>query len=1521
MKIIQRRFLFMPQTIAFGLTIGLVVLSLVCVRIFNSAFLYADSRHLTATISGENGSVNFSPGVNNAVVDFKYVKSGSYASDSKTYDAKIVIRDMPVNKANKELSIMLPIGMAWVDDASGDENVLSQLDVNNHGGVETVNIGQTALDYNFPNSGKRIYHIMDDALSLTLNIKVKADKSVDLGYITNAITVQLSYDGFSESGKVDVNVPTGLAQPGRFAVTTRTKYVTPGETFSRDEDYIKVLRSSFVADQYDTQRLIKQVKVNFHVSNPSVVIELGTTSSTYSLDDSDKNNGNYTLYVNFSSISTGNISPLLYKVIFPDSLSPGDTITINATAETTYWQPGNGSSTIPFGNQQVITYSVLPDGEDVTVGWSSLNPENTGTANNINVNSAIEEGINSVGVLGYGYINNRGSSDSNTKSVHLTFDTSVLGVMGLMLPCSPTRTIDTVHVKTAHNVEKDVAINRSCNAYGLSGVVSYSHLGINSDDYIAELTYELGIIPKSTQLRQSQRNDGSRGLMIIGRRLDASRAGIATVEIYDTSNPTNTTGVATITSSVSKNSGLFLTANSTKVVNAGEVLNFSTTISNYSSTSSVGYIYGVKNPIIYIRSEARDAAGNFLPVSNIKITNGSARGNEDITAKFGQITYEDTETARVYKIDSRTITDGSASINNQTLSTTGAVAQGSLVVSFSIETGLSTPDQTHSISDMIFVQDPTVSSVASRSIRGNPYHLGTGTNNTIRAATNNYYQIRSHQSIGVENAGKYPTSDGWVTWSEGSSPITIGTSDVSMVNMKTSILNNSGVDVPGPTMVYLPIPKKGQNWGSLSYNSQDFNFSTTLTGAISNPDSNHFTIAYGRDVTPSDNGSELEAQDSKFSTNVSGWRASDWASVNCIRVIAMNIPANAPSAADVYDFTYNLKVDNASNTDENTINTWRPVYFQQLVNSTGDVFAGWYKGSYLAVKLSDGKISGKLFVDKNEDGKFDSDELPLSEAGWKVELYDRSSSRIVRSTETDASGTYSFIELDKSENNYYMIVTNKHPIGNAGTTYLFSPKGTISTTDNYNADNQAEGNRTSNPVDATAYINPIAPDNAIGKATYNIGLIEYTSTVTYSGRVVFEDNENQFNTRPESVLVQITPNTGEGTIIEIPTNGSGSWEEVLPKYDSNMNKINYSFNTPELTNYTKTESYNESSHIYNATYTQKTAVLTVHHYIEGTNTEVADSKVTNMYWGQPYSTEQVETANYEYSSVSDDPSGIISGDTTIIYYYKLKHGTVVTHYYLLGTDTSISPDASVEYEYTETYVTSPLEIIPEEYAYYELVSDEPAGYTGIVEAPIIEVTYYYQLKDPSLRSSISISGPESLESTNSVTHYTINYSAHIEDYSGEAIVTLVCKLPYSIDQATSRLDGGIYNEENKTITWNKHYDISTYTDGGDIIDTHDLEVVFTNVIPGRSLLVTAEGLIALSDKNSFSADSTATMVPNIIEDTPNTEVPNTGYAASSKDNSAIGNSVTLMGFIGIIGVFTVTILIKKRRPKIGFEAK
>ena len=1445
-------------TVIISFLIVLLLTTVFAVNVVNLRNSRAAAVFMTATITDDNGVVDFSQGIDNAVAKFSYVDVGAASADSKIYDAKIALKDLPVGV--KDLSIELPIGMVWVDDGASDQNLSAQIDANRSGGIEKVALShEKVLDYDFKNSGGRIYHLAEGTSAVSVNIKVKADSIVNTGYIEDALLVKLFVDNSEiETARVDVNVPSGVSTGGKYHVSSRKIYVMPGTTHQSYEGYYRLARGCFVNSEYDVKRLIKSITYYMSVSDPAAKIVLQGANDTWSIDDSDAENGNYVITKTFTSSTSGGLA-IPYAIVIPEDAEGGKVYQLRNTGKTTYWQENGEDLTVDFASGQVISFEVLPSGESVTLNWGNLDPAETSKVRNIDYSTAVRTEKYSQGPLGVGYVNNKGSVDSNSKTIKMSFDNSVLGVLAIEPACSPNGTVGVIHVVSASGVVKDTNVNKKCSQYGYAGVVTGVNLGLRSDDYIHEIQYEVGVIPAGTQIKRDA--NGNEGFAYMGRLLSDEAPGVAQIELFDTDNPSNTTGVATITTRARKGGTLDLTGFSTQVVNAGESLNFSINASNWAGTTR--YNDTVLSPIIYIRQQVKDANGNFLPISNLKITNGVARGSVDITDKFGEITYTDTEDARVYKIDGRNVPDGLASLNTVYISDAGGYySNNGINVSWKIDTNLTTPDQQYNMADMVFVQDPDkTGSINTHNNRGDPYNVSGSANNTVYATTNSYYQIRGWASVGVENSGKHTKSDDWLTWSEGSSSITIGSAAGSLADMKTTLTNNSGVDVAGPTAVYLPIPKKGENWGALNHNSEAFEFSTALTGAITNPDASHFAIAYGKNVTPTDNGSQIESESAKFTTDTSAWTDDDWMDVNCIRIIATDIPANNPGSPDNYDFIYKLKVLVTDDASDGAVDTWRPLYFQQLTNSVGDVFAGWYKGSFVSIKLADGKISGRIFVDANENGIKDDTEEYLNESGWKIDLYDASSNRLVQSTTTNSNGEYSFIELSLNPNSYYATVTNKHPINGEGVKYLFTPKGTASTIDDYRLDNQAEGSKTTNPAHLTAYVGPISTSQILGEATYNIGVVEYVATDNYTGKVDFVDQNNKYNTRPDMVTITATANDGSKQTVNVATSGDGSFSADLPRYNSKGEKLSYTFSVPDERNYDKTDSTTNDGHKYNVTYTQKTATLTVHHYKRGTTEKLVDDESETVYWGQTYNTAQAAVdSNYEYDSIDGTASSVVAGDVTVTYYYKLKRGTVIVHYYFKGTTDSISADVSKDYDYTETYSTSPLETIPAAYQNYELVSAEPEGFKGTVSKPVTEVSYYYQKKDAMLESEVTVEAPEAVDNKQAEISYKISYSATVKDYIGDVKISLVDKLPYPINEDASDLDGGSYDAETKTISWTMNKAHNTYADGEEITIEHEIKVVYSGAQARDLLLDTVEGKIELEDKDNDAADSAETEV-------------------------------------------------------------
>ena len=1301
------------------LSVGILfVLALFGFLVFKPIIARAEAKYLHATIKADNGEIDFSPGIDNAVADFSYTRSGSYGATSVIYDAKIAVNDLSSAESDvKKLTISLPLGMAWVDDASEDKNLRTQLDTSKGvNGIEKTSIDHEAvLGWTFADSGSRTYYMSDGTDAVTVNIKVRLDTVVDLTYIEDAITATLDLSDYSETAKVNVNAPTNESVGGAFFKGSFDHYVKAGTVYDGNENYNKLIRASYVDGVYNVSRLVQEARLYLHVDKPEARIELSTDDTHFAIDDSGAADGDYVIYYRPTVASNAEFNAP-WKITIPESMPGNTVVTIVSRGETDHWQPDGSTKTIEFRNQQRTRITTLSSGENVTVGLSSLDPSFDGTAFDVDASTRVFAAPpeNETGILGYGYINNRGAEDSKPKTIRIKYDTDILAVMGFRLACTPGGSISKVHIKTVTNIEKDVDVNKTCNEYGVAGDITYEALGLERTDYLSEVEYELGVIPAGVQIRNNATEDVY-AIVYYGARLSNERDAVSTVEIFNTDDAAYTTGVAKIVSKFVAAASLDVSAMPTQVIEAGKSLNFSAKITPYSSAT--GYMHSTLYPIIYIRQETRDRNGNFLPISNLKIKNGDTRGNEDITEKFGQVGFFDTDTARVYVIDGRNVADGSANVSSGFIDKNGNITVSRLEISYSIETNQSTPDQVHNVRDMIFVQSAGIDDVSTHQSKGDIYNITNGTSGGIVYSNGtNYYQIRGSQSIAVDDFAKHANSSVWLKWSEGANPIAIGTSEASLLDMNMQLVNNSGVEVPGPTTVYMPVPKRGENWGNLNYEGEDFGFSTALTGPLANPNSNVFEIFYGKNITPTSDGASLEDKASQFTSDVSAWSAADWKAVNCIKIVARNIPVTR-AAANVYDFVYSVRAVDADDVEDGATDTWRPIYYQQLTNSNGDTFAGWYNASYISIRLADNKINGQLFVDANENGKFDSDERALKESGWKVELYDRDSNQLVQTVTTDANGKYEFIELLTAD--YYINVVNKHPISygvNGG--YLFTKKGTVSNAGSYNTDNQAVGSRTSSPMHATGYISPVTPSRGVNEATYNVGVISYIANTNWKARVSFDDNDNQSGNRPNTVKITAKTNAMDDVERRV---GVGDTDLALPLYSTTGEKLEYSFTVEDVKGYDKTVD--------------------------------------------------------------------IDGDVVVV-------------------------------KYTE--------------------------------------------KTAKPQTKATITAPSSIETTDTAIDYTIDYTAEIENYIGEAEIMIAAKLPREIDEEASDLNGGVYDAATKKISWTINVPrFVSYDEEGAvkiITQQYNLSLAYVGVDSNDSLTVELDTAMALSVSRTSANDDITTKV-------------------------------------------------------------
>ena len=101
--------------------------------------------------------------------------------------------------------------------------------------------------------------------------------------------------------------------------------------------------------------------------------------------------------------------------------------------------------------------------------------------------------------------------------------------------------------------------------------------------------------------------------------------------------------------------------------------------------------------------------------------------------------------------------------------------------------------------------------------------------------------------------------------------------------------------------------------------------------------------------------------------------------------------------------------------------------------------------------------------------------------------------------------------------------------------------------------------------------------------------------------------------------------------------------------------------------------------------------------------------------------------------------------------------------------------------------------------------------------------------EPKDEQDISKTGTSTIDSLDEEISYNINYTAQISDYEGNAKVVLVDQLPYAIDEGKSELDGGTYNADSKTITWEQEVNDIQMTTTKEVQISKAIKVVYTGI--------------------------------------------------------------------------------------------
>ena len=303
-----------------------------------------------------------------------------------------------------------------------------------------------------------------------------------------------------------------------------------------------------------------------------------------------------------------------------------------------------------------------------------------------------------------------------------------------------------------------------------------------------------------------------------------------------------------------------------------------------------------------------------------------------------------------------------------------------------------------------------------------------------------------------------------------------------------------------------------------------------------------------------------------------------------------------------------------------------------------------------------------------------------------------------------------------------------------------------------------------------------------------------------------------------------------------------------------------------------TVSENVENNVIKVYYVKDQFSYTVEYYYDNVKDEALTENYTATYQDVIESYTDKVKDGYRLEKVEGVPLTVTenSDNNVIRVYYVRKDTKVVVKY--LEKDTNKVLDESANYEIPgkvfDEYKTE-----QKEFTGYNFV-EATDNTTGTMTEEPIEVIYYYVLKTPYLTDEeISKNGTVMIENLDDEITYNISYRVNLQDYMGQAQITIVDTLPYVIDTSKSSLDSGEYNPENNTITWVETIDdIYSYENRNNEIEVNKtITVVYLGLVQETTTIenrVTANISTQTPEKEFEAKEATAITTTGFTVDIP-----------------------------------------------------
>ena len=176
----------------------------------------------------------------------------------------------------------------------------------------------------------------------------------------------------------------------------------------------------------------------------------------------------------------------------------------------------------------------------------------------------------------------------------------------------------------------------------------------------------------------------------------------------------------------------------------------------------------------------------------------------------------------------------------------------------------------------------------------------------------------------------------------------------------------------------------------------------------------------------------------------------------------------------------------------------------------------------------------------------------------------------------------------------------------------------------------------------------------------------------------------------------------------------------------------------------------------------------------------------------------------------------------------------------------------------------------------------------------------------SIYSKVEKTGIEQIEKSSEEVNYEIHFVSEVINYAAEGRTKLVDILPYKIDEEKSDLDGGVYDEETQTITWEEDVEYERYneeensSEEPEEIDTkYKLDIIKEIVLVYKNINVKQE---KMTNKVKAEVEISNAELKDMVEDQHDTLINIPGKATvkyiDKNTNEEISEEVLFEGKAG-----------------------